>query len=246
MHRNGGLSTLNSVFDGPQPCHLQGLLHWWPFQPAVPITLNCLSSNSSSHPMTKPLYNYQHCSWHQLALTPIQKHRLNHRILNNRPCLHCPYCLCKYLLHHHPSPPGLLKIMVQCCTVVVIVCNGVAQIREGCCSIHWLRVHTDEHYTGIKIVLEGLPLTPPLITKTALIWGVVAVIYAPRRDLAPAPLAFGEGGGVLLQYPQATHPMLPVEVILEAVSNHVYKFVWNQSYFLVGVSPHLLYPLLHL
>ena len=38
----------------------------------------------------------------------------------------------------------------------------------------------------------------------------------PRWDLDPAPLASGEGGGVLLQYPQAIPAMLPVEVVTEA------------------------------
>ena len=61
-------------------------------------------------------------------------------------------------------------------------------------------------------MLEGLPPPPPLVPNSELIRVVVAVIYAPRWDLDPAPLAFGEGGWVLIQYTQVIPPMFTVEV----------------------------------
>ena len=40
-------------------------------------------------------------------------------------------------------------------------------------------------------------------------------------ELDPAPFVFGEGGVILLQYPQAFPPMLPVEMVIESVTSTV-------------------------
>ena len=61
-------------------------------------------------------------------------------------------------------------------------------------------------------MLEGLLLPLPILPKPAIIRFVVAVIWSPRWDLDPAPLAFGEGGWVLIQYTQVIPPMFTVEV----------------------------------
>ena len=51
---NGGLPPLNVFFDEIYPCQIQVFFHWWPFPPAVPRTLSCLSRSFSGHPIMKP------------------------------------------------------------------------------------------------------------------------------------------------------------------------------------------------
>ena len=126
--------------------------------------------------MMKTLQNRQYLSHHHPVLTPIQQHRLNHRLVHHRTYTHHLYCLHKYLCHHYPPPSGLIKILVQGRPVIEIVYICAAQLQEGCCGIHCLRVHTDNHPTGLKTVLEYLLPSPPLFPKPELIQGIVAVL----------------------------------------------------------------------
>ena len=66
-------------------------------------------------------------------------------------------------------------------------------------------------------MLQSLPLSPLLLPKPELVWIIVPIIEAPRRDLAPTPLIFGEIVGLFLQYLQAIPPVLLFEVIPDAV-----------------------------
>ena len=66
-------------------------------------------------------------------------------------------------------------------------------------------------------MVQSLPLYLSLLPKPALISLVVPITEAPRRDMDPTPLIFGERGGVFLQDSQAIPPVLSVEVIPEAV-----------------------------
>ena len=174
--RNGILSPLNLFFDGPHPWHLQGFFRWWTLPPTIPIMPSCIYRNSSDQPILKTLYNHQHLSCHYPYFTSIQQQHMNHCLVYHLPCPYHRSCLFQLLFHHYPPPYGLLTILVQGCPVTIIVFNSVAQLQEGRCGIHRLRVHTDDQHTVFKTVLEGLPLPPPLLLDLAPIQVIVVVI----------------------------------------------------------------------
>ena len=66
-------------------------------------------------------------------------------------------------------------------------------------------------------MLQSLPSDPSLPPYPEFIRLVVPITEAPWQNLVPAPLEFGEWGGVFLQNTEAAPPLMAVKVVSKAV-----------------------------
>ena len=134
-----------------------------------PVSPPCFyPCNPSCNPVVEALQNIHYCVRHNLYFTPIQKHRLNYRLIHHLPGLDWRPFLPQYILYHPLYPMSLPQVAIKRRPVTIILRDRTSEIWECGCCLEGVHVEPYFHPVCLKAPLHCLP---PL----------VAFLYHPSR-----------------------------------------------------------------